>query len=63
MERLVWESYRPTVVVATNRGTDSPVPLLQGRDATDVATAHVCQHLVCGLPITDIDDLAVALER
>ncbi len=63
MERLVWGSYRPTVVVATNRGTDSPVPLLEGRDATNVATAHVCQHLVCGLPITDVEDLAAALER
>ncbi len=61
MERLVWDSYHPTVIVAVNRKSDSPVPLLAERDATEAATAFVCQRLMCGLPISDIADLTAAL--
>jgi uncharacterized protein YyaL (SSP411 family) len=57
MERLVWDLYRPNVVVAMNRGEGSPVPLLVDRPATDTATAFVCQQLVCGLPVESTEAL------
>lgn len=51
IEQLVWEKYRPNVVVAINRGSDSVVPLLADRDAGEGATAYVCENLVCRLPV------------
>ena len=61
MERLVWDSYRPDIVLAVNRGAGSTVPLLADRDATGTATAYVCEQLVCGLPVTSVDDLVISL--
>ncbi len=61
MERLVWDVFRPNVVVAINRGDESPIPLLIDRPATDTATAFLCQQLVCGLPVDSADALAAQL--
>jgi uncharacterized protein YyaL (SSP411 family) len=61
MENLVWDVYRPNVVVAINHDQESPVPLLVDRPATDAATAFVCQQLVCGLPVASTDELAAQL--
>jgi uncharacterized protein YyaL (SSP411 family) len=44
MERVVWDVYRPNVIVALNHGQGSSVPLLVDRPASDTATAFVCQH-------------------
>ena len=61
MERLVWGSYRPNIVLAVNRGAGSTVPLLTDRDAAGTATAYVCEQLVCGLPVTSVSGLAMSL--
>jgi hypothetical protein len=61
MERLVWDRYRPEVVIAVNRGSGSAVPLLTDRDASGTATAYVCEQLVCSLPVTSVEDLARSL--
>jgi hypothetical protein len=62
MERVIWDEYRPDVVVALNRGDDGRVPLLTGRPATDTAVAYVCQDLVCGLPVTTVAELTAQLD-
>jgi uncharacterized protein YyaL (SSP411 family) len=53
----VWDTYRPDVVLALNRGTDSNVPLLTNRPAGHDATAFVCQDLICKLPVHTRHDL------
>jgi len=62
MERLVWDRYRPDVVLALNRGSGSSVPLLADRDAGEQATAYVCENLTCSLPVHTDKDLAAMLE-
>ena len=60
LEAEIWNTFRPNVVVAINRGSTSPVPLLEGRPAGAVPTAYVCENLVCTLPVrssTDLRDL------
>ena len=61
LKRVVWDTFRPDVVLALNHGGLSSVPLLAERPATDVATAFVCQQLVCGLPTNSASELAVQL--
>ncbi len=61
MERVVWDVFRPDIVMALNHGTTSTVPLLADRPATDLATAFVCQQLTCGLPADSTDDLRAQL--
>jgi uncharacterized protein YyaL (SSP411 family) len=63
MEDLAWNVYRPNVVVAINDGATSTVPLLADRPATDVAMAFVCEQLVCGLPVTSVEELAAQLSN
>ena len=59
----IWETYRPDVVLALNRGTDSNVPLLADRPAGQEATAFVCQDLICELPVHTRDELRSLLEN
>ena len=63
MERVVWDVFRPDIVMALNHGTTSTVPLLADRPATDLATAFVCQQLTCGLPADSLDSLRAQLTR
>ncbi len=55
--------YRPNQVVAVGRpGEPSPIPLLEGRAQSDSrATAFVCEHFTCRLPVTGPEELAALL--
>jgi uncharacterized protein YyaL (SSP411 family) len=56
--------YRPNQVLAAGRaGEHSPVPLLAGREPRDGrATAYVCEHFACRMPVTAPADLAALLD-
>jgi uncharacterized protein YyaL (SSP411 family) len=56
---VVFEGFRPNVVVAAGKGSDeSPIPLLSGRPRIDgLATAYVCKNFACNFPVTSADDL------
>ena len=44
-------------------GADARVPLLEGREPVDGrATAYVCEHFACRLPVTAPGDLARELQ-
>ncbi len=62
LERVVWERFRPTAIVAVGDGTPTDVPLLEDRPGGATATAHVCHDLICELPVSDPDALRVLLE-
>jgi hypothetical protein len=62
----VWATYQPNRVVAAAAPDDHPaqaeVPLLADRPLLDGrATAYVCEHFVCQLPVTEPDALAAQL--
>ena len=62
----VWRAYQPNRVVAMAAPGDgaavAEIPLLAGRTALDGrATAYVCEHFVCKLPVTDPGALAAQL--
>jgi uncharacterized protein YyaL (SSP411 family) len=61
--RVVWRDYRPNQIVAFARPNDvSPIPLLQERpQLRSRATAYVCQHFACQLPVTEPHALAEQL--
>jgi len=63
MLRVVSSAYRPNLVVAAKVGdVESSVPLLADRDAVDgAATAYLCRHFACELPVTSVDGLAALL--
>jgi uncharacterized protein YyaL (SSP411 family) len=61
LERTIWERFRPDTVVAIGDGTDSPVPLLEGRPLADRALAYVCQNLTCDLPVDSAEELHASL--
>jgi uncharacterized protein len=56
--------YRPNQVVAVARpGEESPIPLLQERPQVDGrATAYVCQHFACRIPVNEPEALAEQLK-
>lgn len=60
---VVFGEYRPNQVVAWKRdGSASAIPLLEGREARDdKATAYVCQHFACQMPVTEGMALGVQL--
>ncbi len=60
---VIFSEYRPNQVVAYARdGKDSVVPLLADRTPLDSrATAYVCRHFACQLPVTEPDALAAQL--
>ena len=60
MERVVWDTFRPDVVLATGDGRDSVVPLLEGR-AESGPLAYVCRGLVCDLPVASSEALSASL--
>jgi uncharacterized protein YyaL (SSP411 family) len=62
----VWATYQPNRVLAAaapdDRAAQAEVPLLADRPLLeDRATAYVCEHFVCQLPVTDPDALAAQL--
>jgi uncharacterized protein YyaL (SSP411 family) len=62
----VWATYQPNRVLAAaipgDRAAQDEVPLLADRPALDgKATAYVCEHFVCQLPVTDPEALAAQL--
>jgi uncharacterized protein YyaL (SSP411 family) len=61
--QVVRRAYRPNQVVAVARpGENSPVPLLQARlPVNGRATAYVCQHFACQMPVSEPDALAEQL--
>ena len=61
---VVREGYRPFHVVALKSpGEASPVPLLSGREQIDGrATAAVCYHFACRLPVTEPSALREQLQ-
>jgi uncharacterized protein YyaL (SSP411 family) len=51
---VVWETFRPDVVLAQGDGASTPVPLLDERTAPDGAgRAFVCRDFVCALPVEE----------
>ncbi len=61
--QVVFHEYRPHQVVALAPPHQaSQIPLLHGRTQhASRATAYVCQHFVCQLPVTEPDALAAQL--
>ena len=61
--RVAQEAYRPNQVVAVGRPGEFPaVPLLLDRAQLDGhATAFVCEHFACQLPVTDPQALQAQL--
>ena len=62
----VWRAYQPNRVIAMAAPDDAAavaeVPLLAERTALGGrATAYVCEHFVCKLPVTDPGELAAQL--
>jgi uncharacterized protein len=62
----VWRTYQPNRVLAAAAPDDAAaqgeVPLLADRPALQGrATAYVCEHFVCQLPVTEPDELAAQL--
>jgi uncharacterized protein YyaL (SSP411 family) len=61
MEDVIWDSFRPDVVIAVGDGAETPVPLLLDRPLADETLAYVCQNLICGLPVATTDELISSL--
>jgi hypothetical protein len=66
LDRL-WRRYQPNRVVALadpdDQAATAEVPLLAGREAVDGrATAYVCEHFTCRLPVTDPAALSAQLD-
>jgi uncharacterized protein YyaL (SSP411 family) len=61
MEDVIWNSFRPDVVIAVGDGAETPVPLLLDRPLADETLAYVCQNLICGLPVATTDELISSL--
>jgi uncharacterized protein YyaL (SSP411 family) len=65
MESVVWEGFRPDIVIASSDAADSVVPLLAGRTAGSAAStpglAYVCRQLVCELPVDSVEGLRTTL--
>jgi uncharacterized protein YyaL (SSP411 family) len=56
--------YRPHAVIAGGDGGASVVPLLADRTLVDgKQAAYVCERFACRLPVTEVEALAVLLER
>jgi hypothetical protein len=58
---VVYQNYRPNVVVAVGDG-NSKIPLLSGRTPIDdLPAAYVCRRFVCKQPVTDPEELGELL--
>jgi uncharacterized protein len=63
--RATRNSYEPRLAVAGGPSSEAgAVPLLRGRSLLDGrATAYLCEHFACRLPVTSAEDLVVQLEE
>jgi uncharacterized protein len=58
---VVRKEFRPRIVLAGGVQGGGEVPLLEGREPRDGATAYVCERFACQAPVTAPDDLAALL--
>jgi hypothetical protein len=59
LARVVWEAYRPNLVMAVDRdgSGEDPVPLLRGRHRRGETLAYVCEDFACQAPVSSEADL------
>lgn len=64
LARLIRGTYTPHVVLAVDPSgvLGDDIPLLEGRANGDQTLAYVCEQFVCQRPVSEIRDLATALE-
>jgi uncharacterized protein YyaL (SSP411 family) len=63
LARVVAGRYVPSIVLAGGE-SGGKLALLEGREMIDEkATAYVCRHFACELPVTGVDALEEQLER
>jgi uncharacterized protein YyaL (SSP411 family) len=54
----------PGLVLALGRPDEPGLPLLEGRPMVgECGTAYVCRGFVCDAPVTDVEQLQLALSR
>ena len=58
---VIWETYRPGVVLAPGAGGETTVPLLEHRTSGGSGRAYVCEGFVCKLPVDTPDELRAQL--
>jgi len=58
---VVWETFRPGVVMAAGEPGKTSIPLLADRGGGDRGLAYVCQGFVCKLPVATPDELRAQL--
>ena len=57
--RVIRQPYRPNCISAHASGSDTVIPLLEGRrNLQGPATVYVCRNFVCELPVHSADDTA-----
>ena len=61
LSRVVWERYRPGVVVAHSTAPAAHPPLLAGRGRPTETLAYVCRRFVCDAPVSTAEALRAAL--
>jgi uncharacterized protein YyaL (SSP411 family) len=63
LQRVVRDAFRPHLVLAGGDGWDARgIALLEGRTPLDgLATAYVCEHFSCRVPVADPEDLRALL--
>lgn len=59
---VVWERFRPSVVLAREGPDSAIVPLLEGRIPGASATAYVCRDFLCDLPVHTSEELRRQLD-
>ena len=60
LEREIARHFLPATVIAPASGGGG-LPLLEGRELAEGATAYVCEEMVCELPVTTPEELAAQL--
>ncbi len=61
---VIWETYRPRVVLAAGDGGEPTAPLLNGRTGGENgARAYVCENFVCALPVETPEELREQLAQ
>jgi uncharacterized protein YyaL (SSP411 family) len=60
---VVWETFRPDLVLAQGETGNSPVPLLADRSAGEGGRAYVCEGFVCRMPVDTPQALRAQLTR
>ncbi|MBT8206776.1 MAG: thioredoxin domain-containing protein, partial [Acidimicrobiia bacterium] len=59
---VVWERFRPHVVLAQADEGSAVIPLFDGRTGSAASTAYVCRDFVCELPVHTAADLRNQLD-